>query len=285
MAKLPVFFTASTKEIAEKAIDRGILKYPGLCYIKDGNIIAWVTENNEIRYTKGDKQITDVTFVGSNLQFFSGNKLLFSYDMSMTDEDQEYIIEKVKSSIGLDNYVKASDLSNVLDNIIGNLEDKQTVVDYINSLSYRKLTDKPIEYLIGTLTVPIIIATLDDGIYKIRGQFIIGGNNTSVRSSADDIFFLVSHDDNTNGISITQFKGNSILLYFIQQDGDYVTDRYITEKWINDQNFISENSAREFIKEQLEVTLAEILDKKIDEALDSKFSGLDSADIARIFQN
>ena len=57
MAKLPVFFTASTKAIAEKAIQRGILKYPGLCYIEDGNVIAWMTEDNEIRYTKGDKQI------------------------------------------------------------------------------------------------------------------------------------------------------------------------------------------------------------------------------------
>lgn len=285
MAKLPVFFSASSREIAEKALERGVLKYPGLCYIENESVIAWLTEDNEIKYTKGDNEITDVKFIGSNLQFFSGKKLLFSFDMSLTDEDQTHIVEEVKKSIGLDNYVKSADLSTLLDNIIGNLEDKQTVVDYINSLSYRKLTDKPIEYLIGSITIPIIISDLDDGIYKIRGQFIIGGNNTSVRSSADDIFFLVSHDDNTNGISITQFKGNSILLYFIQQDGDYVTDRYITEKWINDQNFISENSAREFIKEQLEVTLAEILDKKIDEALDSKFSGLDSADIARIFQN
>ena len=63
MAKLPVFFTASTKAIAEKAIQRGILKYPGLCYIEDGNVIAWMTEDNEIRYTKGDKQITGLSFL------------------------------------------------------------------------------------------------------------------------------------------------------------------------------------------------------------------------------
>lgn len=69
MAKLPVFFTASTKAIAEKAIQRGILKYPGLCYIEDGNVIAWMTEDNEIRYTKGDKQITDVRFSGQIFSF------------------------------------------------------------------------------------------------------------------------------------------------------------------------------------------------------------------------
>ena len=209
MAKLPVFFTASTKAIAEKAIQRGILKYPGLCYIEDGNVIAWMTEDNEIRYTKGDKQITDVRFSGSNLQFFNEKKLLFSYDLSMTDEDKDHIVDEVKRQIGLDSYIKSSELSTILDNIIGNLEDKQTVVDYINSLSYRKLTDKPIEYLIGSLTVPVTISTLDDGIYKIKGQFIIGGNSTTVHSSADEVFFLVSHDEDTHGTSITQFQGKA----------------------------------------------------------------------------
>ena len=58
-----------------------------------------------------------------------------------------------------------------------------------------------------SLTVPITISTLDDGIYKIKGQFIIGGNSTTVHSSADEVFFLVSHDEDTHGTSITQFKG------------------------------------------------------------------------------
>ena len=146
-----------------------------------------------------------------------------------------------------------------------------------------KLTDKPIEYLIGSLTVPITISTLDDGIYKIKGQFIIGGNSTTVHSSADEVFFLVSHDEDTHGTSITQFKGNSILLYFIQQDGDYVTDKYVTEKWVNDQNFMSADSAKQFIQEQLELTVSDLVDKKIDEALDKKIGGLESADIANIF--
>lgn len=285
MAKLPTYFSASTKEIAEKALQRGILKYPGLCYIEDGNIVAWVTENNELKYTKGDKQITDVRFSGSNLQFFSGKTLLFSYDLSLTSEDLSHVVEEVKKSIGLNNYVKTTDLSTVLDNIIGNLEDKQTVVDYINSLSYSKLTDKPIEYLIGTLVVPITISTLDDGIYKIKGQFIIGGNNTTVRSSADDVFFLVSHDIDTHSTSITQIQGKSILLYFIQQDGEYTTDRYITEQWISDQKFMTADSVKEYVQEQISKTVSDIVDQKIDSALDSKLGGLESADIANIFNS
>lgn len=154
MALIPTWYSASTKQIAEKALQRGVLKYPGLCYIQDSKSIAWVTIDNTLEYVKGDKQITDVKCIESNLMFFSGDKLLFSYDISMTDEDKGHIVEEVKKTIGLDNYVKSSELSTLLDNIIGNLEDKSTVVDYINSLSYNKLSDVPIVNLIGTLTIP-----------------------------------------------------------------------------------------------------------------------------------
>ena len=96
MALIPTWYSASTKQIAEKALQRGVLKYPGLCYIQDSKSIAWVTIDNTLEYVKGDKQITDVKCIGSNLMFFSGDKLLFSYDISMTDEDKDHIIEEME---------------------------------------------------------------------------------------------------------------------------------------------------------------------------------------------
>lgn len=284
MAFIPTWFTASTKQIAEKALQRGVLKYPGLCYIKDSKCIAWVTIDNTLEYVKGDKQITDVKYIGSNLMFFTGDKLLFSYDVSMTDEDRDHIIEEVKKTIGLDNYVKSSELSTLLDNIIGNLEDKSTVVEYINSLSYNKLSDVPITNLIGTLVVPVKISSLDDGIYKIKGQCIIGGNNTTVQSSADDVLYLVSHDADTSSTTITKMQGKSITLYFIQQDGEYTTDRYITESWINEQNFASADSVKEYVSNIIEETVLDVLDEHIDAALERKLGGIDSEDLTNIFQ-
>lgn len=284
MAFIPTWFTASTKQIAEKALQRGVLKYPGLCYIKDSKCIAWVTIDNTLEYVKGDKQITDVKYIGSNLMFFTGDKLLFSYDVSMTDEDRDHIIEEVKKTIGLDNYVKSSELSTLLDNIIGNLEDKSTVVEYINSLSYNKLSDVPITNLIGTLVVPVKISSLDDGIYKIKGQCIIGGNNTTVQSSADDVLYLVSHDADTSSTTITKMQGKSITLYFIQQDGEYTTDRYVTEKWINEQNFANADSVKEYVSNIIEETVLDVLDEHIDAALERKLGGIDSEDLTNIFQ-
>ena len=283
MAYIPTWFSASTKEIAEKALSRGVLKYPGLCYIQDEKTIAWVTIDNKLQYVKGDKQITDVKCIDSNLLFYSGDDLLFAYDISMTDEDADHIVEEVKKTIGLDNYVKSSDLSKLLDDIIGNLEDKSTVVDYINSLSYNKLTDVPIVNLTGTLTVPIIISDLPDGIYKVHGQMIIGGKNTTVQSSADEILYLVSHDSDTSSTTITKIQGKAITLYFIQQDGEYKVDRYITEDWINNKDFMSSADVKEYVNSIIETTVLEVLDEHLDTALDSKFSGLNSDDINNMF--
>lgn len=290
MALLPNWFSASTKAIAEKALDRGVLKYPGMCYIEETKELAWITQDNQIKYILGDNQITNVKFVGSNLMFYSGTTLLFSYDMSLTEEDQAHIIEEVKKSIGLDQYIKTSDMTTLLDNIIGNLEDKSTVVDYINSLSYNKLSDKPIKNMIGTLNAPVYISSLEDGIYKIKGQYIIGGSNTTVNSSPNDVLFFVSHDPEINNkITITKIEGTSIVLYFLESDGTFRTDKYVTEEWINGQNFMSADSVKEYVNQTITETVAEIIDQqldiKLDSALDKKISGISTEDLNNIFSN
>lgn len=290
MALIPSWFSASTKAIAEKALERGILGYPGICFIQDTKSLAWVTQENKIQYINGTDQITDIKFVGTNLMFYSNGSLLWSFDMSMTEEDAQHIIEQVKLSIGLDQYIKAADVTKLLDDIVGNLEDKSTVVDYINSLSYNKLSDKPIINLIGSLNAPVYISSLDDGIYKIKGQFIIGKSNTTVQSSAEDILFLISHDPELpEKITITKIQGTSIVLYFLQTDGTYRTDKYITENWIKDQNFMSADDAKEFITESIKEIASEIIDQqldaRLDSALDKKIGGISTEDLTNIFSN
>lgn len=280
----PLWYSASTKRIAEKALERGILKYPGLCYIKEDNNIAWVSIDNKLEYIKGDNQITNVKYENSNLQFYNGETLLFSYDISITDEDKNNIIDEVKRTIGLENYVKTSDLTKTLDDIIGNLPDNTTVIDYINSISYNNLSNIPITNLIGSLNTPVMISSLNDGIYNIKGQCIIGGNNTTIQSSADGVLYLVSHDADTSSITITKMQGKSITLYFIQQSGEYTTDRYITESWINEQNFASADSVKEYVSNVIEKTLLSVIDEHIDSALVKKISGIDSNDIITLFQ-
>ncbi len=290
MAFLPNWFSASTKAIAEKALERGVLKYPGMCFIEETQSLAWITQDNQIKYIQGDKQITNVKFVGSNLMFYSGDTLLFSYDMSMTEEDLKHVVTEVKKTIGLDQYVKTSDMTTLLDNIIGNLEDKSTVVEYINSLSYNNLSDRPITNMIGSLNTPVYISSLEDGIYKIKGQYIIGGSNVTVNSSPEDAFFFVSHDPDINRkVTITKIQGNSIVMYFLESDGTYQTDKYITEEWIKKQNFMSATSVTEYVANAIQETAADIIDKTLDEKLDSalekKISGITTEELNNLFNN
>lgn len=288
MALIPSWFSASTKAIAEKALDRGILKYPGMCFIQDTKSLAWISQDNKIHYIYGTNQITDIKFVGSNFMFYSNGKLLYSFDMSMTDEDAQHIIEQVKTSIGLDQYIKAVDVTKLLDDIVGNLEDKDTVVDYINSLTYNKLSDKPIENLIGSLNAPVYISSLEDGIYKIKGQYIISQSKPAIQSSAEDILFFVSHDPELHGkMTVTKMQGTSIVLYFLQTDGTYRTDKYITENWIAEQNYMSAENAKKFVLETIQETVSNIIDQqldaKLDSALDKKISGISTEELTNIF--
>lgn len=290
MALIPSWFSASTKAIAEKALERGILKYPGMCFIQDTKSLAGVTQDNKLQYINGTNQITDIKFIGTNLMFYSNGNLIYSFDMSMTEEDAQHIIEQVKTSIGLDQYIKSADVSKLLDDIVGNLEDKNTVVDYINSLSYNKLSDKPIENLIGSLNAPVYISSLKDGIYKIKGQYIISQSNPTVQSSAEDVLFFISHDPELEKkMTITKMQGTSIVLYFLQTDGTYRTDKYITENWITDQNYMSADAAKEFITKTIQESVADVIDQQLDEKLDSalnkKIGGISTEELTNIFNN
>lgn len=287
MPMIPHFSTASVPEIAEKALERGKIKYPAICFIQSTNTLAWVDINNQLQYVNGNNQITDIRYEGTDLVFYSGDKIFFSYNAAMSPEDADSIVLQIKKDLKLNEYAKTSEVSKLLDDIIGDLGNKNTVIEYINSLSYNSLSDVPIVNLIGTLSSIINISSLSDGIYKIKGQFIIGGNNTTIQSSPNDTFFIVSHNDDSS-IAVTQLQGKSIKIYFINSDGSYVSDRYITEKWITEQDFITSANVQNYVREIVTETIIDVIDKTLDErldlTLDSKFSGIDSTELHKLFQ-
>lgn len=291
MGLIPTWFSASTKEIAEKALERGVLKYPAMCYINETQSLAWVTIDNEIKYINGTDQITNVEYIGGKLVFFSGSKILYSYNISMSDEDANIIIDKIITSLNMEQYIKADDMPQLLDNIIGDLGDKTTVIEYIKSLSYNNLTDIPIINLIGSLTSPVYITSLDTGVYKIKGQYVIGGNNQTVQSSSSDNFFIVSKEDSMT--TITQVQSNSIKLFFIDLEGNCTTDRYITEEYINDKNFVTSDQLATYVQQVIEQTLLDIIDQKLnerfdimlDEKLPQKITDIPSEELYKLFIN
>lgn len=289
MALIPQFFSASTRAIAEKSLERGYLKYPAICFIEEDKTLAWITIDNEIKYINGDKQITDVSYQNNILSFYSGNELIFSEEIGLSEDYVDRLVnqitEDVSSRIDLTEYPKKNDVLSLLDDKVGNLEDKQTVIDYIKDLSYNTLKDIPIKNIGGTLTSTIIISDLEDGIYKVKGQYMIGGNNTTIQNSSEDTYFIVTHEEDRT--SITSICGKSILLYFIETDGSYLFDRYITENWLESKNFVTSENVQEYVREaigeNINQIVNEILDERIDIALENKIDGIEPIDIARLF--
>ncbi len=289
MALIPQFFAASTRAIAEKSLERGYLKYPAVCFIEEDETLAWVTIDNEIKYINGDKQITNITYQDNILSFYSSNNLIFSEEIGFSEDYVNELInqitENISSKINLTEYTKREDVLSLLDDKVGNLEDKQTVIDYIKDLSYNVLKDTPIKNVGGSLTNTVIISDLEDGIYKIKGQYAIGGNNTTIQSSFDDTYFIVTHEKDRT--AITSICGKSILLYFIEADGSYLFDRYITESWLENKDFITSENIQEYVREvigeNINQVVSEILDERIDIALENKIQGIEPIDIAHLF--
>ena len=90
-------------------------------------------------------------------------------------------------------------------------------------------------------------------------------------------------------MTITKIQGTSIVLYFLDSDGTFRTDKYITKNWIDSQNFMSADSVKEYVNQIITETVVEIIDQqldiKLDSALEKKISGISAEDLNNIFSN
>lgn len=289
MALIPQFFTASNKEVAEKALALGHLRYPGICYIKKDDTLAWITKNNEIMYINGDEQITDIRFKDQILSFYCNDKEIFSENISLPENVIEDTKNQILDQINISEYIKTSDLTKVLDSMVGDLKGATSLTEYIDNLNYNDLADIPIENLTGTLINAILVSELDDGVYKINGSYIIGGDYVTVKNSIGTIF-LVSHDKENN-VSITSLSGNKIETYNINKDGSCNNSQYITEKWVTDNEFIKASEAREYINSVIQSSLSQVVKQEVseqlfyalDENLGDYISYIDNKEIIRMF--
>lgn len=290
MSLIPQYFQASTQEVAEQALQKGILKYPGVCLIQDGNYLVWVLQDNTLEFIGGYDQITDIQYEEGILYFNSGDKVLYSIDIVLSEDAYERIKDEIINSIDLNEYIRVEDAIQLIDNKIGDIGDKTNVVEYIGDISYNNIKDTPIKNLHGSLTQVVKVSTLLDGVYKITGQYQIGGDRQTIEMSTEGTLFIVEHSTQDNSIFITQLLGNTIRIYTISEDVT-TSDKYITENYIKDLDLITADNVKEYvreivgdtIKETVEETITLVLDEKIDAALDKKLTGIPDQDIISIF--
>ena len=157
----------------------------------------------------------------------------------------------------------------------------------MDSLSYNSLSELPISNLYGSLTKTIVISELEDGVYKVSGQFKIGGGHQTIQISGNDVIFVVAHNHIDHTIAITQLTGNLIRIYTLSSGGSYTSDRYVTESYVREQDFITSKEVKDYVKtlvtDAIVETIDAVLDERLDAALDHRLGNIGEEAIASLF--
>ena len=167
--------------------------------------------------------------------------------------------------------------------------------EHPEQIDYDTLGNRPIVNLIGTLDKPIMASELDDGIYRIKGQYKISDLEETIYLSASDILMTVSK--NNQNIEIKKITSDDITDYIIT-NSDISKNTYITEQYLKDNNYVTtayvdtkiealelsiKEDMRGYVKEAITEVFGEELDKKIDDRIDEKIVPMSDSQIRNLF--
>jgi len=147
-----------------------------------------------------------------------------------------------------------------------------------DNIDYNTLGNRPVENLVGTLNIPIIIATLNTGAYKIKGQYKIHDGEETVYLSADGDLFLI--EDTDVGKCIKRFTKDTINDFIITDNSiekkTYITDKYLeangytTTGYVDDKIAAFEESIKADIEAYVARTVEEVITQKVDTIIDER---------------
>ena len=285
MALIPQYYHASTFEVAQQSLERGYLRYPAVCFIEENQSFAWVTQANTIVPICGYNQITEVTYSNNVLYFKNGAKNLWAVEIGLDSATIDALKKEIIDSISLESYAKMDDVITLINGKIGDYGEAENVIDYINNRKYADLEDKPILHLYGNLANAIILSELDDGVYCITGQYVVGGDYEAIHTSDRDVLFTVEHLG-TN-VFITKVSGSQIVRFIIDENYHCVTDKYVTEQWMSTQDFLTtadvETYIAGYLKSAVDDIVEEVVEQKIDNAFTERLYNIEQDKIANLF--
>ena len=162
-------------------------------------------------------------------------------------------------------------------------------------IDYNTLGNRPITNLTGTLDEPVLVETLDNGIYSIRGQYKISDQFETIYLSATNNLFVV--EKTTDVTHIKKITSSEIIDYTITLEGvqvsqiattayiescGYATTSYVDEK-IASLDCITKEQIDNYVRELVIETIDELLDERIDAKLDEKLQEPDDSQILDLF--
>lgn len=289
MALIPQYYHASTFEVAQQSLNRGYLRYPAVCFIEENQSFAWVTQTNTLVPICGYNQITEVTYSNNVLYFKNGAKNLWAVEVGLDSTTIDALKEEIINSLSLKSYAKMDDVITLINGKIGDYGEAKNVIDYVNGRKYADLEDKPILHLYGNISNAIILSELDDGVYCITGQYVVGGDYEAIHLGDKDALFTVEHSG--KNVFITKVSGSQIVRFIIDENYHCVTDKYVTEQWISAQDFLTKADVETYVAGYLKSSIDDIvgevmeqqLDQKIDNALNERLYNIEQDDITNLF--
>lgn len=146
------------------------------------------------------------------------------------------------------------------------------------NVNYNNLGNRPIENLVGTLDVPIMIDGLNTGMYKVKGQYKISATDITTYLSTDGDLFIV--EISATEKFIKRFTKKTIQ-DFVISDGEIKKNTYITEEYLADNGYSTndyvdvkltafETSIKNDIESYVEQTVEDIIINKVDAIIDER---------------
>lgn len=282
MAKLPQFAVLYDNDVdkLQAVIDAGHLEYPA--YIFND-------ETSELMAIKKDGTVTNI--MGANKQQVMKVDIL--PDPADGDEEVLYIYKGAVYIFDAENSVfkpEYSDLSLKVNILVSDNEKNKTQISENKEnieVILDKLDDLPIKELVGTLDNPLVLSSLETGMYSIVGQYTIDDLLSTVFLSTSPSLFIIANNSDT--VEIKKISNREIVDYVIS-NGEITTESILTSEYLKENGYITER----WFDEKMVVLASEIsnsvleevsngLDAKIDTRISELFTYATESEINLLF--
>lgn len=148
--------------------------------------------------------------------------------------------------------------------------------------------------LTGTIQNPIILSTLNDGLYQVKGQHKITASHTTTFDSSSFIMVVVQ---TIGGIKkVARIASDEVVRYEIGDDLSVTQDAYVTESFLKDNEYVTEDYVDDKIAAMEAIILADveaalpdmlapIVRPVVDEEIDRMIQPEDNQNIEDLFNN
>lgn len=97
--------------------------------------------------------------------------------------------------------------------------------------NYDQLTNTPLKNVTGNTSTPLVLESLQSGIYKITGNYTLTSDSKVLSANDSGDIFIISGQDK----KITEIASDGITLFRKDDAGHYTTDTYSTTEKVNNE--------------------------------------------------